>query len=88
MEIEFATVEELFQRVLPALRTKRRSLAKEKRKEIREEDIWNYLRKSKWSKSKQLTLAEMVDDILHLDETLLDAYIREEWAKQNTLEII
>ncbi len=88
MEIEFATVEELFQRVLPALRTKRRSLAKEKRKEIREEDIWNYLRKSKWSKAKQLTLADMVDDILNLDEALLDSYIREEWAKQNALEII
>lgn len=88
MEIEFTTVEELFQRVLPALRTKRRSLTKEKRKEIREEDIWNYLRKSKWSKAKQLTLADMVDDILNLDAALLDSYIREEWAKQNALEII
>ena len=38
--------------------------------------IWNYLKITKWSKSVNLTLAEMVNDIIHTDNKDIDIYLR------------
>ena len=65
MDLEIETIEDLYHRLRPALRTKRRSLRAQDKIEMTEEEIWNYLRRSKWNQSKDLSLAEMVDDILN-----------------------
>ena len=60
---EFHSPEELYQRVLPALKTKVREFKIEK--EITELEIWNYL-VDKWKYSNHLTLYDIVDDIMSL----------------------
>lgn len=67
MDIEFNDVKQLYQRVKPALRTKRRILLKNGIK-ISEKDIFEYLVKLKWSKAKNLTLNDIVSDILNVDD--------------------
>ncbi len=64
--MEFSSSEELKQRVMPALRIKEQELKKQN-KDITTEDIWFYLRQNKWIKSKNLTLNEVVNDILKLE---------------------
>lgn len=64
-EIVFESQEELYKRILPALRSKRKRICKEGYKSIKEVDIWDYMRLNKWSKSIGLELCDMVDDILN-----------------------
>lgn len=63
MELEFKSLKELYDRITPALRSKVSELKKTGYAEIKESDIWNYLTDKKWQKTKELTLAEMVNDI-------------------------
>ncbi|NLA33464.1 MAG: hypothetical protein GX861_01170 [Tenericutes bacterium] len=80
MKLEFNSVEELYKRLFPALKSKVRELHRYKIDYIIEEDIWNYIKEIKWSKSKGLTLADMVSDILNLDYKALDNYIKNKFA--------
>lgn len=65
MDIKFNSIKELYNRVGPALRCKKRILLK-KGIQVKEEDIFKYLAKEKWSKSKNLTLSDIVSDIINL----------------------
>lgn len=67
MDIKFNNVKELYKRVEPALRTKRRFLMK-KGVKVKEEDIFKYLAKEKWSKSTNLSLSDIVSDIINLKD--------------------
>ena len=67
MDIEFKNVKELYNRVLPALRTKKRLILK-KGVKISENDIFEYLIKEKWSKGFNLTLSDIVSDIINVDD--------------------
>lgn len=82
MNLEFNSVGELYNRLLPALNSKVRELRRFKIDYVAQEDIWNYLKAKKWSKSTGLTLADMVSDILNLDNNALDKYIKEAFAKE------
>lgn len=64
--MEFSSSEELKQRVMPALKMKQERFLKEG-KNITTEDIWLYLKNNKWMKSKNLSLNEIVNDILKLE---------------------
>lgn len=77
MDIEFKNVLELYERLKPALNAKLAELERNDIKYIKIEDIWNYLRISKWSKSNNLLLYQMVDDILNIDNMLLDNYVKD-----------
>ena len=66
-DIEFKSVFDLYSRVKPALNIKAKELKREKYDYIKEEDIWNYLIKNKWSEAEGLVLCDVVDDILHAD---------------------
>ena len=57
---------DLYRRLLPALNCKQRELSKNNIN-IKKEDIWNYLIKSRWDNMKGLDLSTMVNDILNLD---------------------
>ena len=40
------------------------------------EDVWNYLKESKWKNSKNLALNEMVSDIFSSDNAIIDDYFK------------
>jgi len=64
---EYKTQEELFKGLIPALNVKLKNLKKNKITNITKEDIWDYLKETKWKNSIDLTLADMVQDIIHID---------------------
>lgn len=63
----FTSLEELYNRLLPALKNKRREMKREKMIQINELDIWQYFCQNIWPNKTNLTLGEMVDDILNTD---------------------
>ena len=73
MEYEFTTLEELYKRVKPALRSKEKELEKMGYSNIKEIDIWNSL-KNKWKNTNNLTLSDIIDDILNTSCEELNSY--------------
>lgn len=67
---------ELYDRVKPALFTKKEEMRRNGFPYIKEEDIWNYLKEKKWVKERGLSLYQMVDDILNSDSMLIDDYLK------------
>lgn len=92
MELEFSSQEELYKRVQPALKAKLAELHRLGYPYIQLIDIWNYLIFSKWKKAKNLTLSDIVNDILHVDNHKLDEYLKGKLARtrrsQDELETI
>jgi len=78
MNDEFQSIEELYQRVRPALQTKVHKLNNSGISFVGEDDIWSLLME-KWKNGKDLTLFDIVDDIFKLDETvILDKYKKQQ----------
>lgn len=69
MDIEFKDVNELYKRVVPALRVKKRILLKKDIKKS-EKEIFEYLVREKWSKEVNLTLSDIVNDIINVDDSI------------------
>lgn len=78
MDIKFKTLNELYMRLTPALRSKKKELDREGYKYIHEEDIWNYLKLNVWRTNTQLTLDKMVDDILNTPNKEFDDFLKRE----------
>lgn len=72
---KFSSITELYRRVLPALRSKKKELAIHKLPFITEMDIWDCLRKNKWNKESNLTLFDIVNDIFTIKESELIEYL-------------
>jgi len=68
------TEEELYRKVLPALRTKKHELCMRNIKYIKEKDIWNYNKENNWRSAKGLTIAIMVDNILNTSDKEYETY--------------
>lgn len=66
-EDKFMSAADLYERLLPALRTKKNQMKLEKYIGITEKDIWDYLSSKVWSDKRNLTLSEVVNDILNTD---------------------
>ena len=77
MDIEFNSIKELYKRLEPGLNSKVMELNRLEIYYVKKEDIWNYLKETKWKKANNLLLHEMVDDILNCDNTLLENYVKE-----------
>jgi len=75
--MEFSSEKELFNRLKPALKSKKRELNDYGYGYLKIEDIWNYLKESVWIRSKNLALNEMVSDILNVDNEEVDEYFKE-----------
>ena len=71
---EYKSQSELYQGLTPALNVKVKYLKRNQISNIKREDIWNYLKETKWKNSIDLTLADMVQDILHTDNSELISY--------------
>ena len=81
-ELEFDNIYELYERVLPALRSKVKELRNNNKLYIKEKDIFEYLAENKWNKSYNLYLDEIVDDIIMLDNEVIDNYIQNKIIKE------
>ncbi|MGE5455682.1 MAG: post-transcriptional regulator [Ignavibacteriales bacterium] len=77
MDLEFNSIEELYERLKPALITKCSEMKRDGYKYIKEEDIWNYLKEVKWKKAVDLGLHEMVRDVLNTENARIDNYLKE-----------
>lgn len=75
MENKFNTQNELFNKVKPALRTKKNELNRNGIKFVNELDIWEYNKIHNWRKAKGLTLASLVNDILNTDDKLYEEFV-------------
>lgn len=64
---EFTSVEQLYNRLKPAMKCKVKELKRNGYNNISENDVWNYLKNNKWKSSTNLTLIDMVNDILYTD---------------------
>lgn len=83
MDIGFNSLNELYERLRPALTTKVGEMHRNGYKYIKEEDIWNYLKEVKWQKSIDLGLFQMVSDVLNTDDATIDYYLKEKLNLQN-----
>ena len=77
MEIEFKNLLELKNRIEPAIKSKAKEFNK-----IKEEEIWNYL-KSKWKNGTNLTLYDLINDIMNLKEIEIGEYKRSDKNDQS-----
>ena len=75
--MKFNTEQELYDRILPALTCKISELNRKGISFVKEKDIYNMLKSSKWIKDSNLTLSEMVSDIMNLKLEVIEAYYKE-----------
>ena len=81
VDLNFNSQEELFKRVKPALNAKVMELHRLGYSYITVNDVWNYLIETKWKKGKDLTLSDIVSNILHVENKSLDEYLKGKLAK-------
>lgn len=72
----FASLEELYNRCKPALKSKLKDLTRVGIDYVQIADIWNYLRINLWNKKTNLTLGEVVNDIMNVSNVELEIYVR------------
>lgn len=65
---------ELFNACLPAIKAKIRLLKNDGINYVKETDIWNCIRDFKWKFANGLSISEVVNDIIHTDSRVIDAY--------------
>ncbi len=79
---EFKSEEELYNRLKRALITRTNEFKRNKFFYVTKEDIWNFLKETKWKNSVGLELHEMVRDVLNADYDEVDYYIKDKLKDQ------
>lgn len=72
---EYKSQKELYLNLVPALNVKLK-LLRRNNYNISREDIWNYLKDNKWRYGVDLTLSDMVQDIIHTDNLEINNFIK------------
>lgn len=75
-EVKFDSLNDLYKRILPALKVKNDELNRLGLNNFKEIDIWNYLFQTKWHLMSDLRLNELVNDIFNIDEINLINYYK------------
>ena len=88
MNLEFNSLKELYDRIKPALETKVSEMRRVGYSYIKEEDVWHYLKEIKWKKASDLSLHEMINDILNTDNVLIDSYIKDKMKDIERIPIL
>ncbi len=70
--MQYASLKELYILLLPAFNVKKRLLSINKNIKFDNIYIWNYLTENKWKKSLNLTISEIVNDIIDFDISKLE----------------
>lgn len=73
---EYNSQRELYLNLVPALNVKLKLLRRNNYKDITREDIWNYLKDNKWRYGVDLTLSDMVQDIIHTDNLEINNFVK------------
>ena len=82
--MEFTSLKQLYQKLLPAFAVKKRLISITKYKHINNEDIWQYLVKTKWSNSYNLQLSDIINDIITIEVDKVNTFLGgAKWKKQN-----
>ena len=76
--MEYNSLTELYNALIPAFNVKKRLLSITMYKELESEAIWSYLAITKWKMSKMLTIFDMVNDIIMIDASNIINYKGEE----------
>ena len=79
--MKYKTEKELFIALRGAFNVKLR-LLKDDYDYITMVDIWNCLKINKWCKCKNLSISEMVNDIINVEGQYLDKYVKEKLKKE------
>lgn len=76
MDIEFKSLKELRERIDPALETKLKEIKNKNYKTITKDNIFEYLKEKIWKTSNNLTLYDIINDIMNIDIEKLDTYVK------------
>lgn len=82
-DLNFRNLDELYNRIKPALYSKVEEIKRNNISYIKEEDIWNYLSINKWKNSESLTLNDMVTDIMDLKIDDVKMYVLDLVRRRN-----
>jgi hypothetical protein len=85
-EIVFRSVEELYNRVLPALYSKRKEINSLGFKLVTEKDIWNYLVENEWKEKRNLELHDLINDIFYVDNIKINDYVMRKVERLKRIE--
>lgn len=69
--MEFSSQQELYNKLIPVFNVKKRLINNSEYKDITNEDIWHYLIENKWRTYHNLTISDIVNDIITLDLELI-----------------
>jgi len=72
---EIKSLKDLYKLLQPAFKVKKRLLKYSCFEYITNKDIWEYLTINKWKYVHNLTIEEMVDDIINIDNIKLHLYL-------------
>ena len=75
MDYEFTSVLDLKAHIKPALDSKVRELQRKNINYVSQDDIFEYLRNMVWPLKSNLTLYNIVDDILNTDNEIFSNYV-------------
>ena len=79
---EYKSMRELFNSLKPAFDVKLRLINKDY-DYITRTDIWNYLKINQWCKDVNLSISEMVDDIMMVDIYKVDRFLKDHLKKND-----
>lgn len=65
--MEYKNQLELYQKLVPVFKVKERLINISQNNDVTINDIWHYLAINKWRNSINLTLADIVNDIINID---------------------
>ncbi len=74
--------QELYQKILPALKTKISNLKEFGYEYITEEDVLKYLIENVWEEDKEMAIDEIIADILNTPNYLIKDYLIEQSLKK------
>lgn len=75
--MEFSSLKDLYRKLIPAFNAKKRLIKNSKYKDITNENIWYYLTETKWRQSIDLSLSEMINDIITVEIEEVYKYVEE-----------
>ena len=81
MDMEFRSIDELYNRIKPALYSKLKEIHNLGFTIVSEKDIWNYLIINTWTNKKNLELHELISDILYVDNYKVYNYVMDNLSK-------
>lgn len=73
--MEYTNQLELYLKLIPVFNVKKRLINYSRYKKITNQNIWQYLTETKWKKSHNLSLSDIVNDIITVDINLINNFL-------------